>query len=292
MTFKISALFSGVRKLLGYGERHPFLGSFFLGLLLNLALPPFGLWIILPFSLTPFLMIFDSASTFKKSFWIGFFYYFGYFLGGLYWISIALSVDWSRFFWLFPFSCLGIPCALALMIAPTVYGLWVFRHNVPLKIFAFAGLTFIFELLRTYFFPQFPWNLLGYTIASSLWFLQSAALFGIFGLGLLAFFMGAFPYLLIKKTTRFSGIFICIFLISIFLGGGGRLLITPSQLTSISLRLVQPNIPQTLKWNPSFRTETLERLLTLSTSSSQNTSPLLVIWPETAVPFFLKKKRP
>ncbi|HQS84101.1 MAG: apolipoprotein N-acyltransferase [Alphaproteobacteria bacterium 16-39-46] len=293
MIFEKFYFFNQLRKLLNFGERHSFLSSFFLGFSLNFALSPFGIWMILPLSITPFLIILDSASNFKRLFWIGFFYYLGYFAGGLYWITIALSVDWSRFFWLFPFSFLGIPIALAFLSAPTVYALWIFKNHPNLKIFLFAGSIFIFDLMRTYIFPQFPWNLLGYTLASSPWFLQSTALFGVFGLGLFALFLGAFPYLLLKKTTRHSGIFVCIFLSITFFAGGVRLLKNPSQSTSLSLCLIQPNIPQTLKWVPSFRKTTLERLHTLSTlatSSSPKNFSLLVIWPETAVPLFLEEE--
>ncbi|MBS0185809.1 MAG: apolipoprotein N-acyltransferase [Proteobacteria bacterium] len=285
---------SPLQKLLNFGEKHSLLTSFFLGLFLNLSLPPFGIWMVLPFSITPFLIIFDFSQDFKKAFWVGFFYYFGYFVGGLYWITIALSVDWSRFFWLLPFSFLGIPLALSLLLAPTVYPLWFFRHNLNVKIFLFAASIFISDLIRTYLFPQFPWNLLGYTLASSLWFLQSAAFFGIFGLSLLAFFLGALPYLFIKKETRLSGIFISIFLTFVFFSGGIRLLKIPSQSTEISLCLIQPNIPQTLKWIPSFRKTTYERLMTLSKNallSIHENTPLLVIWPETAVPSFLEEEK-
>jgi len=293
MIFKNVFLVSPLQRLLNFGEKHSFLSSFFLGFFLNFSLPPFGVWIVLPFSITPFLIILDFSQNFKKAFWIGFFYYFGYFVGGLYWITISLSVDWNRFFWLLPFSFFGIPLALSLLLAPTVYPLWFFRHNLNIKIFLFAIFIFMSELIRTYLFPQFPWNLLGYTLASSLWFLQSAAFFGIFGLSLFAFFLGALPYLFIKREIRLSSILISIFLTFVFLSGGIRLLKTPSQSTEVSVCLIQPNIPQTLKWIPSFRKTTYERLIELSHKallSIHEKTSLVVIWPETAVPSFLEEE--
>jgi apolipoprotein N-acyltransferase len=57
------------------------------------------------------------------------------------------------------------------------------------------------------------------------------------------------------------------------------------------LRVVQPNIAQTLKWVPAERARNFERLLELTASpAASGAAPVThVIWPETAVPFFLER---
>lgn len=289
MTLVLPSFLFSLKKILDFLNRYPYISAFSLGFLLNFALPPFGFWVVLPLSLSPFLNLIETLSTFKRTLFGCFFYFFGYFFGGLYWIGIALSVDWSRFFWVLPFSCLGIPIALAGMVAPVLSLFWFFKKKKLLSIFLFIGLLFVSELIRTYIFPKFPWNLIGYTLASSSWFLQFSAFGGIFGLTLLSLFLGSLPYLLKKPETRFSGIILGLLLIGIFLAGGLRLWNTPAFLTDISLRLVQPNIPQTLKWNSKYRERILHTLLSLSNSSSKQ-DPFVIIWPETAVSFFLDEE--
>ena len=54
----------------------------------------------------------------------------------------------------------------------------------------------------------------------------------------------------------------------------------------VQLRLVQPNIAQALKWDPSQREANLQTLLRLSAQSGA-IPPTHIIWPESAVAFFL-----
>ena len=273
------------------GQKYTLSLSFMLGLLLNLALPPFEIWILLPLLLSPFLLMLEKIQTPKKTFWAAFFFYFGYFMGGLYWIGISLSVDWEKFFWILPFSFLGIPTALSLMMAPTFYGFWILKHSPFTKLMFLISVTLILEIIRTYIFPQFPWNLLGYTLASSSWFLQFASISGIFGLTVLALLFGALPYLLIKSKSRTMGIVTAFFLAIIICAGGVRLSSNSAILhQNISLRLIQPNIPQTLKWDNRYRRNILNKLIDLSQPSQQENIPLLTIWPESAVPFFVDEE--
>jgi len=54
------------------------------------------------------------------------------------------------------------------------------------------------------------------------------------------------------------------------------------------VRLVQPSIPQSLKWDPAAITSNFQRLLTLSAAASEH--PLAaILWPEAAVPFLLER---
>jgi apolipoprotein N-acyltransferase len=48
--------------------------------------------------------------------------------------------------------------------------------------------------------------------------------------------------------------------------------------------IVQGNIPQDIKWNKAFAKETLDRYLSLSKEVSP--APDVIVWPETAVPFY------
>lgn len=54
-----------------------------------------------------------------------------------------------------------------------------------------------------------------------------------------------------------------------------------------TVALIQGNIPQDVKWDRTFLSETMRRYDTLSTSAATGSD--LIIWPEAAVPFFLSR---
>jgi apolipoprotein N-acyltransferase len=61
--------------------------------------------------------------------------------------------------------------------------------------------------------------------------------------------------------------------------------------TPVRIALIQGNIPQDVKWEPKFQEETM-RIYTDLTLRTQSTLPHLVIWPETATPFFFQDSFP
>jgi apolipoprotein N-acyltransferase len=62
----------------------------------------------------------------------------------------------------------------------------------------------------------------------------------------------------------------------------------PADAPGIRLRLVQPNIPQDLKWAEGERERILGRLLALSAApAADGVAPTHIIWPESAVPYLL-----
>lgn len=55
----------------------------------------------------------------------------------------------------------------------------------------------------------------------------------------------------------------------------------------LKVALVQGNIDQALKWDPSMQAATVEQYRRLSLEAAKD-APALIVWPETAVPFFLR----
>ena len=96
----------------------------------TLALPPFEVWPV-PFLTFPILVwLVDGAAAGRlggvlgggggAGWWFGF----GYFLAGLYWIGNAFLVDAKTFGWLLPFAVIALPAGLALF---TAFGLALAR---------------------------------------------------------------------------------------------------------------------------------------------------------------------
>ncbi len=99
-----------------------------------------------------------------------------------------------------PFAIAGLPALLAIFIGLATLGLHVVCRRLKLsglaRVLAFAMLWTIFEYLRGHILTGFPWNLIGYSWTGFLPVLQSVAVIGIYGLGLLTVAVASLPALL------------------------------------------------------------------------------------------------
>ncbi|EKE10284.1 MAG: hypothetical protein ACD_16C00056G0003 [uncultured bacterium] len=271
--------------------------AFILGALGALAFAPLYIFpaLLLSFSAIWFLLeteIEEGSSAFRI-FILGWWFGLGHFTAGLYWIAHALFVDLGAFWWLIPFTLLGIPSLLAIFtgVAFVLIKLWPFPGLS--RAFAFAGIWLGLEWLRGHLFTGFPWNLLGYSWAFSSEILQVASLGGVYGLSLLAILMALCLGSLISKNFFERSVAISIYLLVILAWFWGQNRLKTSEVIdtpSLAIRLVQPNIPQTLKWSVAQKESNFKQLLTMTTLPSA--LPLkAVIWPETAIPFFLEQDK-
>ena len=291
--------------MLAWGWRR-ILTAFVAGAATTLALAPTNLWPV-PFLTFPILVwLIDGSAAGRlggvfaaagAGWWFGF----GYFLAGLYWIGNALLVDARTFGWLLPFAVIVLPAALALFTALGVALarlLWVQGAG---RILALAiGLT-VAEWLRGHLFTGFPWNAFGYALASALPLAQGAALMGIWGLTFLAVAIYGSPAVLADvrpdgRTPWLVPVSSVAVLAGLALFGTWHLMATPTAyVEGVRLRLMQPNLPQDEKFNYSQRQQVMSRYLALSDRASAPGAAGIkdvthLIWPESAFPFFLTRE--
>jgi apolipoprotein N-acyltransferase len=95
-----------------------------------------------------------------------------------------------------------------------------------------------------------------------------------------------------KALTRLYPLLLLIFLVSIVVAyGNWRLTSLEGNLgPSFKVALVQGNIAQDTKWDPAFQQTTLEKYWRLTRKVAKE-QPQLVIWPETATPFYFLADR-
>ena len=234
----------------------------------------------------------------------GWWFGFGYFLAGLYWIGQAFLVDakdFAVFAPLMPIAVVGLPAYLALYTAlgfALARALWT---RGALRILTFAAALTLAEWLRGHLLTGFPWNALGYSLTTPLVLAQCTALFGVWGLTFIAVAAFASPAVLAdeRADTRWPWLApaaAAVVLVAIAIYGTVRLATTPTTyVDGVRLRIMQPNVPQDEKFSYANKAQVMQHYLALSDratgpSSSGVAAATLLIWPESAFPFFLTRE--
>ena len=281
--------------------------GFALGALLAGALPPIDLTPLI-FIAFPGLLWLDEGSAGRwASARLGYVFGLGFFVAGLYWIAAALFVDIARFWWALPFAVLGLPAYLALYPAAalglTSLATAALRLPAGVRICLFAVTWSAAEWARGHFLTGLPWNLVGYAwsggFPGSLAVLQSVAWVGIYGLSFVTVLAAALPALLgipsllpMAQARRAApALAAALLILAPAAAGALRLQFAPVGETGTWLRLVQPSIPETLKWDPAAADANFHRLIELSGGPAEH--PLAaVLWPEAATPFLIERDAP
>ncbi|MGH6812889.1 MAG: apolipoprotein N-acyltransferase [Methylocella sp.] len=239
----------------------------------------------------------------RCAFGVGWWWGFGYFLAGLWWLGAAFLVEADKFAWALPLGVVGLPAALAIfpalgfMIARL---LWTPGAG---RLFALAaGLSFA-EWLRGHVLTGFPWNTFGMALGGNLVTAQLASIVGLYGLTVIAILIFSAPAVLGEKSAMqgarrrfpppiaaavlaFAGI--CAF-------GALRLAGTTAEpVAGVKLRIMQPNLAQDAKFRPENKAWIMARYLTLSARGAKSDRSGLddvtvLIWPESAFPFILSR---
>ncbi|MQP67018.1 apolipoprotein N-acyltransferase [Niveispirillum sp. SYP-B3756] len=262
------------------------------GALATASLPPFHVLPLLLVSFPLLLWLLQGAGTAKRTFWVGWFFAFGHHVPGLYWISVALFVDIGRFWFMLPPAVLGLPALLAVFV-----GLGCLLHRglvgrfglgpvASLLVFALCWAAM--EWLRGHVFTGFPWNLIGYGWWPVKPVLQAVSVTGIYGLSLLTVLLATLPALAVGANWRRPAAAGLAGLVLLSGWGGWRMAGQGLEtVPGVTLRVVQPNIPQTLKWDPNAKLNNVRQTINLSAADGWE-KVSHIIWPETAIPYFLQ----
>lgn len=258
-----------------------------LGALAALALPPVHLVPVLLLAV-PGLLVMAGAGGWRRAFWVGFAWGWGFFAAGLYWITHAILTEVDRFWWLVPVAVPALALPLAVFVAvPTAMAVRV-RAGWP-RMLVFAGAFVLFEVLRGWVFTGFPWNLMGTVWAFGALPVQGAAWVGVHGLSLATVLVAATPLLGWRAMAGGGAV-----LAGFALFGVLRLWPAEPPPRPVGLLIVQGNIAQEVKWREESRIPILRRYIEGTREAAlaalrdlPEDHGLVVIWPETAVPFLL-----
>lgn len=265
------------------------------GGLASLAMPPLYLLPLLVPAFVGAFWLLDGARTGRQAALTGWAFGTGHFAVGLYWVGHAFLVDAERFGFAMPFAVGGLAAGLALFPALAFWITARSRLTGPARVVCFATAWLLGEGLRSWVLTGFPWNLMGSVWAFSSETIQLTALGGVWLLSLITVTAATAPALLAGRPARRHRVrgFVAVALLLPALSwgyGAWRLDGAPAAGTAVveevRLRLVQPSIPQALKWRRDLRAEHVRTQMRMSLAPGfENRTH--VIWAETAIPYLL-----
>jgi apolipoprotein N-acyltransferase len=263
------------------------------GVLLTLGFPKLGWYYFSWVALIPLLLALHGRTK-RQAFILGCICGLVHYLGTLYWMFYALHqyggipASLSAFVVLLPCAYLALYLGCFAIVACEWFAyplLWVL--GLP-------GVWVALELVRAHLLTGFPWANLGYTQTPLDALIQIADISGVYGVSWLVVLSStALTALLRRARGGYTGLLVAVVCLVGVIGYGswrkGTIDDLQNAATPWTVGVVQGNIDQSRKWDPAFQQETLKRYRELSQlAAAHNPAPELLVWPETAAPFFYR----
>ena len=276
-----------------------FFAGFFLGSLIVLAFQPFNYW-FLTFLIPGLLYQLVKSESVKNTFFISYFFGFGIWSFGIFWIENSITVYGGASLILGSFLTLLLAAFLSLFqaISFTVFKL-VTNHRKNYEVFLLFPATWVLsEWLREFLFTGFPWLYIGYTAVDNTFLQGYIPILGIFGMSFFVVLisqiflslLGNFRNFAQRKSLYLSSLV----LIIIFISNQPLENINWTKSTGkVSAIVVQPNIDIKDKWTQKGLKK-IERAIEkkLSQNPLQNlTQPSVIFWPEVTLTSLIQKNR-
>jgi apolipoprotein N-acyltransferase len=262
------------------------------GALSALAFPPLYVLPALLIGIPVLLCLIEGARrplvAARRGWWFGF----GLYVVGLYWITEAIMIEAARFWWLVPFAVPGLAAVLAVFVAVPAAVASRARPGWPAAL-SLAGAWVLADLARQFVATGFPWNPLG-----SVWefpgrlgdiMIQPASLVGVHGMTLATILLAATP--LLGRAWRAGALAV----LALWCGFGIiRLDQKAPPGPDMTVLLIQGNVAQGQKWDRALMVSIFRHYLDLTHDAVAGIDghPAVVVWPETASPALLQTDAP
>jgi len=278
-------------------------------IILKLTFPPYYLEPLGFIALTPLLFVIKNSHPREASL-LGLAFGFTFFTTILWWIIPTIS----------RYGDIPLMCSTAILACFTFYlaiypaiwayitSVWIKNKDIPsiVDIINISALWVILEWIRGHILTGFPWAILGCCLIKVPSLIQTASFLGMYWISFIVIFINCLIFVAIlfcnkKIYIKFTYYLVISLSIVTCLWAVGRYLIKNCQKSDINypkleVVAVQGNIAQGQKWNKNFQNKTFNkyRKLTISAldklkkTKQQNSLPALIVWPETAMPFFFQ----
>lgn len=222
----------------------------------------------------------------------------------LYWLCFPV-IDVGELHWAPGALCAAFICA-CLSLYGAVFGALAYhlRLSAPLPIACALAFSWYFLELSLSYFPAFPWLAISGALAAAPIFIQFADICGAYFTS--ALWLAAILAILLAfpearggagKISRLPLCLGCALIIFLCAYGTYKIGEAPESAAEIDALFVEGNINQNQKWLPEFQRKSLDVYLDLTrrgVAAARNlgVEKPLIIWPETALPFFFERGGP
>ncbi|MDH3981816.1 MAG: apolipoprotein N-acyltransferase, partial [Kiritimatiellaceae bacterium] len=284
------------------------LGSILSGVFLAMSFPGYGKATLVFAALVPLMLAVQSASL-KKASLLAMLSGFVFFMMSLSWLhNLTGAVE-------------GIGLQLSALLGYAVLSLYCALYFIPFAITVSLGtkrwagealwknIRFMFavtmvwvgsEYLRSFLFTGFPWNPLGVSQYSNSTIIQIAEWGGVSVVSAYIVWMNAGLFITFRQYTHGTRarkyrphfeLMLGILPVALSVAHGMNILFNrPGFYDTVSVALVQPNIEQAAKWDKQMDQQIRDRLDELTSAAMRLDGVDMVIWPETALPDFLRSR--
>jgi len=245
-------------------------------LLFSLTFPPSPFGFVAYFSLVPLIIVLEDKKP-SSAFRIG--YVFGL-------ISNTISL-----FWVGWATIPGAITAILLLCLYTAILCWFYaliqRGWGKNMVWFFPFLWVAMEYVRSLTEISFPWLNLSYTQTYYLKLIQTASLWGNYGVSFWVLWLNLIVYVFIqnKKRWKLSIILFAVLIILPYIYGS-FVMSEKIEGEKIKTALLQGNIEPEIKWDDTLLDYNIQTYIDMSIKASQEKVDL-IIWPETAAPCYL-----
>lgn len=259
------------------------------GALLSCAFAPFHWWPLAIVCPAILIWLWEDATA-RRAAGLGFWFGFGTFAAGTYWLYVAIHTVGHAPVWLTLVVALALMGLMAAYHALTGYVVVRFWPAGPVRwLLAAPAVWLLLEWLRGWLLSGFPWLSLGYTQTGTA-LAHLAPLAGVYGVSLVLLASAGSVVALARGTARVrilaAAVLVAPWLASAALGGTAW---THSSGAPVSVAVVQGDIPQQEKWQADHSERILERYQRM-TESAFGTK--LIVWPESALPDLINNLLP
>jgi apolipoprotein N-acyltransferase len=263
------------------------------GVLLCLSLPGSGgLWPLLFVALVPLLAVLPTAKpgqAVRYGLATGMVHY----LTLLYWIVIVLG-RYGGLPWYFSYpALLLLAFVLSLFfVVFTVAARYLLVESSPfLALWALPCIWVGLDWVRSFLFTGFPWMDLGYGLWNVPRLIQVSDITGHYGVTFIILLINSLAALLLTERSKTARLAVIAPVVGLLLAVGGYSAwrwqsLAGRMQTTIPIGVVQGNVEQDKKWLPEEQRQTVMGYIRQTVSLFNRKKPSLVVWPETALPFF------
>ncbi len=259
------------------------------GLLFALAFPPVEWVVLLPLALVPWLVALGREQSRRRAFVSGVVFGLAYWCASIPWIYYVVTHYGGQG------SAMGLVCLVILAGILAEWPAIVAWGTVacapagsPRRLGGFVVLWVATEHWRTVAYGGFPWNLTGHALYRHPLWLQTASIWGVFGVGALVMGASALLATAILRRRAQPILLATILVFAVGAWGAWRLAAGPGEAAGLPVVLLQPNLTEEMRATPEGALASYEAVIA-QTAGAARSHPALIVVPESALPVYWER---